>query len=101
MKNIHKKGVYQCLGAALKRWLTPKCWLTPGENIAKSNIKSKILKATKNHYFKMPICIFFILLSTLTSDGCTFLAGDGCKVQKASFFITPPYAALENGLNQP
>ena len=28
-----KKGVSQCLGAALKCWLTPKCWSTSGQNM--------------------------------------------------------------------
>ena len=31
----HVIKVYQHLGVTLKRWLTPKSWLTPGENVAK------------------------------------------------------------------
>ena len=32
-KNSHKKGVYQHIDVSGKHWLTPKRWLTPGENI--------------------------------------------------------------------
>ena len=28
-----QKGVYQRLAATFKCWLTPKHWLTPGENV--------------------------------------------------------------------
>ena len=31
--NAKKRGIYQSLGATLKRWLTPIGWLTPGQNV--------------------------------------------------------------------
>ena len=32
-EKIHKKGVYQCLGATLKCWLTPKMLVDSWENV--------------------------------------------------------------------
>ena len=32
-KNPGFKGVYQRLGVTLKRWLTPKSWSTPEQNL--------------------------------------------------------------------
>ena len=40
-KTCHKRGLpaFGChLGVTLKRWLTPKSWLTPGENVIYLNL---------------------------------------------------------------
>ena len=67
-ENLHtKNGVYQCLAATLKQGLTPKHWLTPGENIYSTRQavpltgKSSRTQGEENNLFKKIIQYNFLL----------------------------------------
>ena len=47
-KNMQKNGVYQRICVTLKRWLTPKSWLTSGENVEKTQKSTKRLFRPEN-----------------------------------------------------
>ena len=51
-ENTRKKGVYQCLGATLKRLLTPKHWSTPGKKEEKHGKMQKNMILTSEQCAK-------------------------------------------------